>query len=173
MLKQIAAAVDFGFTQPSDPQLLKEQWPPRKGTELMLKLLFLQYLYNRSDVKVPGEAGCNLAFFWFLSVNPEDELPAASLLCKFRRYRLKEFSLDEVITERVRPCVEGGLVNGSGVTVDSTHMEGALNRKIPERIMKHLAKQTLKVIHRDNGRVGKEIDTHEITVDSINFLIGL
>ena len=42
-----------------------------------MKLLFLQYLYNLSDVKVIEEANCNLAFLWFLGLNPEDKLPDA------------------------------------------------------------------------------------------------
>jgi transposase len=161
LLKRIGETVDFGFIN----DLLADSYcrnngRPAKEPELMLKLLFLQYLYNLSDVKVLEEANCNLAFLWFLDVNPEDELPDASLLCKFRRYRLKDFSLDEVITEIVRQCVERGLVKGSGVTVDSTHIEAAVSRKVPERIMKHLAKRIFKAMHKDNGSVGKEIDVH-------------
>jgi transposase len=161
LLKRIEEAVDFGFIN----DLLADSYcrnngRPAKEPELMLKLLFLQYLYNLSDVKVLEESNCNLAFLWFLDVNPEDELPDASLLCKFRRYRLKDFSLDEVITEIVRQCVERGLVKGSGVTVDSTHIEAAVSRKVPERIMKHLAKRIFKAMHKDNGSVGKEIDVH-------------
>lgn len=161
LLKRITTAVDFSFINSLlADSYCKNNGRPAKEPELMLKLLFLQYLYNLSDVKVLEEANCNLAFLWFLDVNPEDELPNASLLSKFRRYRLKDFSLDEVITEIVRQCVESGLVKGSGVTVDSTHIEAAVSRKVPERIMKHLAKRIFKAMHKDNGSVGKEIDTH-------------
>ena len=161
LLKRIAEAVDFSFVN----ELLEESYcknngRPAKEPEMMMKLLFLQYLYNLSDAKVMEEANCNLAYLWFLNVNPEDKLPDASLLSKFRRYRLKEFSLDEVITEIVRQCVESGLIKGSGVTVDSTHIEAAVSRKVPERILKQLAKRIFKAMSKDNGSVGKDIDTH-------------
>ncbi len=123
----------------------KNNGRPAKEPEMMLKLLFLEYLHNLSDVKVLVEAQCNLAFLWFLGLNPEETLPEASLLTKFRRYRLKEFSLDEILTELVRQCVENGLIKGSSVTVDGTHIEAAVSRKVPERIMKQLAKRLFKV----------------------------
>lgn len=37
-----------------------------------------------------------------LGINPEEDLPEASLLAKFRTHRLKEISLDEIIKEVVR-----------------------------------------------------------------------
>lgn len=161
LLKRIDTAVDFSFVN----ELLagsycKNNGRPAKEPELMLKLLFLQYLYNLSDVKVIERANCDLSFLWFLGMNPEEALPDASLLAKFRRYRLKEFSLDEILTEIVRQCVDNGLIKDSGVTIDSTHVEAALRRKVPERILKQLAKRIFKGMSRDNGSVGKSIDTH-------------
>lgn len=161
VLKRISSAVDFSFVN----ELLSESYcknngRPAKEPEMMMKLLFLQYLYQLSDVKVMEEANCNLAFLWFLGVNPEEKLPDASLLAKFRRYRLKEFSLDDILTEIVRQCVESGLIQGSGITIDSTHIEAAVSRKVPERILKQLAKRIFKAMAKDNGSVGKDIDTH-------------
>ena len=56
----------------------------------MAKLLFREYLYNLSDVRVIEEATYNLVFLWFLGLNPDDKLPNASLLAEFRTLRLKE-----------------------------------------------------------------------------------
>ena len=57
---------------------------PAKEPELMVKLLVLQYLYNLSDVRVIEDASLNLAYMYFLEINPEEELPHPSLLAKFR-----------------------------------------------------------------------------------------
>lgn len=161
LLKKIAAAVDFSFiNELLEDNYCKNNGRPAKEPEMMLKLLFLEYLYNLSDVKVLEEAECNLAFLWFPGLNPEEKLPEASLLTKFRRYRLKDFSLDEVLTEIIRQCVESGLVKGSGITVDSTHIEAAVKQKVPERIMKQLAKRIFKAMKKDNVTGGQEIDTH-------------
>lgn len=160
ILRQIAGAVDFSFANALlEGSYCKKFGRPAKEPELMLKLLFLEYLYNLSDVKVMEEASVNLAFLWFLGLNPEDKLPDASLLAKFRRYRLQEFSLDEVITEILRQCVESGLVKGSGVSVDSTHVEAALKRKVPERIMRKLTRRILKGLQKDNGYVDTSVCT--------------
>ena len=54
----------------------------------MVKLLVLQNLYHLSDVRVIEDASLNLAYMYFLDINPEDALPHPSLLAKFRRNRL-------------------------------------------------------------------------------------
>lgn len=89
----------------------------------MCKLLFLQYIYNLSDEKIIEEANFNLAFMYFIGINPEDSLPNKSLLSKFRVQRLGENSLDEIIIEIVRQCVEKGILKGTSVSIDATHIE--------------------------------------------------
>ncbi|KUG02427.1 hypothetical protein ASZ90_020249 [hydrocarbon metagenome] len=42
---------------------------------MMAKLLILQYLYNYSDERVIAETQVNLAYMWFIGINPEDDLP--------------------------------------------------------------------------------------------------
>ena len=126
---------------------------------MMMKLLFLEYIYNLSDVKVIEEASYNLAFLWFLGLNPEDKLPDASLLAKFRTQRMKDITLDDVMSEIVRQCIEQGLIKGDGLTVDTTHIEANCTKKVPERIMKLLAKRIFKGLEKDNGYVPVTVDT--------------
>ncbi len=142
ILKIIISVVDFSFIN----KLLKDSYcknfgRPAKEPELMCKLLFLQHLYNLSDEKVIEEANLNLAFMYFLGINPEDELPDKSLLSKFRTLRLKESTLDDIITEIVRQCVEKDIIKGTGVSIDATHIEANIIKKTPERLMKHLARK--------------------------------
>jgi len=93
-LKSIDKAVDFSFIN----RLLEDSYSKHFGRaakepEMMAKLLILQYLYNLSDVKVIEEASLNLAYMWFIGINPDEDLPDASLLAKFRKQRLKEIFL--------------------------------------------------------------------------------
>ena len=160
LLKKIDKAVDFSFIN----KLLEESYckdfgRPAKEPEMMMKLLFLQYIYNLSDVKVIEEGSFNLAFLWFLGLNPEDKLPDASLLAKFRTQRLKDIALDDVITEIVRQCVENGIIKGDGISIDTTHIEANSTKKVPERIMKHLAKRIFKSLEADLGSVPETINT--------------
>lgn len=145
ILKKINSVVDFSFIN----KLLEDSYcknfgRPAKEPEMMCKLLFLQHLYNLSDEKVIEDSGLNLAYMYFIGVNPEEELPDKSLLSKFRTQRLGETTLDEIITEIVRQCVEKGIIQCTSSNVDATHVEANTIKKTPERLMKHLAKKIIK-----------------------------
>ena len=78
-------------------------------------------------------------------VFPDDELPDASLLSKFRTLHLDDTTLDDVLTEIVRQCISKGIIKeSSGISLDSTHIEANTTKKIPERIIKHLAQRIFK-----------------------------
>ena len=107
ILKRINSAISLSFIN----ELLKDSYcsnfgRPAKEPEMMMRILILQNLYNLSDERVIEDISVNLAYMWFIGINPDDTLPDASLLSKFRRTRLKDISLDEIITEIVRQCVE-------------------------------------------------------------------
>lgn len=145
ILKQIKKVVDFSFIN----ELLKDTYcqnfgRPAKEPELMCKLLFLEHIYNLSDEKVIEEATFNLTYLYFLDVNPEDALPERSLLSKFRKMKLDEQMLDEIIIEIVRQCVEKGIIKKESVSIDATHVEANTIKKSPERLMKHLARKIIK-----------------------------
>lgn len=160
ILKLVNSAVDFSFIN----KLLEDSYckyygRPAKEPEMMAKLLVLQYLYNLSDEKIIEEASLNIAFMWFIGINPEDDLPNPSLLAKFRTQRLKETTLDDIIKEIVKQCVEKGIIKGTGISVDCTHTKANTIKKVPERIMKHLAKKIIKELREENGDIPETIDT--------------
>ena len=162
LLKRIANAVDFSFIN----ELVADSYcasfgRPAKEPELMAKLCILERLYNLSDVKVIEEANCNLAYLWFLGLNPDDPLPDPSLLAKFRTQRLKDISLDEILSEIVRQCVEKGIIKGTTLSIDTTHTEANCKKQVPERVMKHLADKVFAALEADHdGKLPKGIDTN-------------
>ena len=152
LLKRINQAVDFSFIN----EMVADSYcahygRPAKEPEMMAKLCILEKLYNLSDVKIIEEANCNLAYLWFLGLNPDDKLPEASLLAKFRTQRLKDITIDEILSEIVRQCVEKGIIKGTTLAIDSTHTEANCKKQVPERIMKHLAKKLFKNLKEDHG----------------------
>ena len=159
LLKRISKAVDFSFiNELVEDSYCKDYGRPAKEPELMAKLLFLEYLYNLSDVKVIEEATYNLVFLWFFGLNPDDKLPNASLLAKFRTLRLKECTLDEILGEIVRQCVETGIIKSKEVSIDATHVGANCVKLIPERIMKHLAIRIFKALKKDLGEIPETMD---------------
>ena len=162
LLRLIGNAVDFSFIN----ELVASSYcasfgRPAKEPELMAKLCILEKLYNLSDVKVIEEANCNLAYLWFLGLNPDDPLPDPSLLAKFRTQRLKDISVDEILSEIVRQSVEKGIIKGTTLAVDATHTEANCKKQIPERIMKHLAAKVFAALEADRGgQIPASIDTN-------------
>ena len=161
LLKRISGAVDFSFIN----ELLADSYcanfgRPAKEPELMAKLCILERLYNLSDIRVIEEANCNLAYLWFLGLNPDDPLPDPSLLAKFRTQRLKDISLDEILSEIVRQCVEKGIIKGTTLAVDATHTEANCKKQVPEWVMKHLAGKIFAALAADHdGNVPAGINT--------------
>jgi len=142
ILKVINSAISLSFVN----ELLEDRYcknfgRPAKEPEMMLRIQILKYLYNLSDEQLIQDLTVNLAYKWFVGLNPEDPLPETSLLTKFRTQRLKDISMDAIITEIVRQCVERGIIESkNGIVIDTTHIEANTTKKIPERIMKQLAK---------------------------------
>ena len=156
ILKSISTAIDFSFINILlEDTYCKNFGRPAKEPEMMCKLLFLQHLYNLSDEKMQIEASLNLAFMYFIGINPEDTLPDKSLLSKFRKHRLGEDTLDDILTEMVRQCVEKGLLKGNSVSLDATHILANTIKKTPERLMKHLGRV---IIHTYQKETGKQIE---------------
>lgn len=94
---------------------------------------------------------------YFVGINPEEELPDKSLLSKFRTQRLGETTLDEIITEIVRQCVEKGIIQCVSLNVDATHIEANTIKKTPERLMKHLARKIIKEYENENNKNLEEL----------------
>lgn len=172
MLKRIVNIIDFSFIN----ELLKEYYcetfgRPAKEPELMCKLLFLQEMYNLSDERLIEEASYNLAYLYFLGLDPEDTLPNKSLLSKFRTKRFPDDKpLDKIMTTIVKQCVDKGLIKSNSVSIDATHIEANTIKKTPERLMKHLARKILKAFEEETGQVPvdlpeepdyKEIEDHK------------
>lgn len=155
ILKTINSVISLSFIN----DLLKDSYcsnfgRPAKEPEMMMRILILQKLYNLSDEKIIDELSVNLAFMWFIGINPDDDIPHASLLSKFRTTRLKDIDLDEVICEIVKQCVDKGIIpETTGISDDATHIEANTIKKTPERIMKHLARKIFKSIEKEDYEI--------------------
>jgi len=165
ILKRINSAVTFGFVN----ELIADSYSkdfgrPAKEPEMMIRLLMSQELYGLSDERLMNEVSVNLAYMWFIGINPGDQVPHTSLLSKFRTMRLGDTSLDDIMTEVVRQCVEKGIIKAeTGESIDATHILANTTKKVPERIMKHLAKKIFKAMEQTDYEIPdyKQIEDHK------------
>ena len=131
ILRKINSTISLSFIN----DMLKDSYcsnfgRPAKEPEMMMRILLLQKLYNLSDEKVIEELSVNLAFMWFIGINPDEDIPHASLLSKFRTTRLQDGDLDEILCEIVKQCVDKGIITDTTeISIDATHIEANTIKK--------------------------------------------
>ena len=158
ILRKIKENIDFSFVNP----MLKKSYcetfgRPAKEPERMFKLLFLKSMYDLSDEKLMQEAMCNMAYKYFLDMNPEDEVPDSSLLTKFRKTRIKkEELLEEMLGESIKQAIEKGLIKSTAIIVDATHTQSKGQKETPTQILRRKSKEFRKEIYKKNYEMSKQ-----------------
>ena len=160
ILLQIDSQISLSFTN----ELLAAKYNKTFGRpawkpEIMVRIGILQRMYDLSDESVIDEIAVNRAYEYFCHLSPMEDLPHASTLCKFRKMRLDESTMDDIMTEIVRQMVEKGIIkSGSGIVVDSTHIHANTIRKVPERLMEHMAKNIFRETAKRDGLTGEAVE---------------
>lgn len=160
LLKRIAAVVDFSFANEKfADSCCRFYGRPAKEPELMLKLLFLQYLYDWSDEQVMAEVQVNLACKWFAGLNPEDVLPNPSVLCRFRTERVAktEESVQQILDAIVQQCVERGLIKEKRLVVDATHIEADTKMHNPLDVFRAMANKITRCVRKHHPEVASAV----------------
>ena len=165
ILKRINSAISLNFVN----NALKDKYctnfgRPAKEPEMMVRIHIIKHLYNLSDEQVINEINVNLAYMDFIGIEPDEDAPCASLLSIFRTTKLDDISLDLIITEIVRQCIEKNIIKADdGISMDTTHIEANTVKKVPERVMKHLAKKIFKEMETEPHDIPDytEIEDHK------------
>ena len=119
VLRRIAQHVDFDFIYPEVRDSYGVNGHVSVPPPVILKLMLLLILYNvRSERELMATLPERLDWLWFLGFDLDDALPNHSVLSKARaRWGTEAF---KGFFERiVRQCVEGGLVDGRKLFMDS------------------------------------------------------
>jgi transposase len=78
-------------------------------------------LRQPSDARLVSQAQTDMAVKYFLNLDPEAEMIDSSLMTKFRKTRITEDILEEMLKEIVRQAIEKGVIKSKSIIVDSTH----------------------------------------------------
>jgi transposase len=153
-LKKINENIDFSFVD----ELLQDNYckyygRPAKEPELLFRLLFLQTLYKLSDVRIIEEAQVNLAYKWFLGLNPEEELPDPSLLSKFRKHRVGTNTLEVVHHHIVQQAIDKGLIKSSVLIIDATHTYARTKKDSPLDVLIKAGKKLRKAVYHQRAEL--------------------
>jgi len=157
-LRRVNEVADFSFIY----ELVADSYckfygRPANEPEILFRLLFLQILYNLSDERVVQEAQVNLAYKWFLGLNPEDTLPDASQLSRFRNHRLGASQVDAVLNSIVKQCVDKGLIKSQALLVDSTHTTACCQKQKPLHVLHDAAKRLFRSVVKRYPKLEKRL----------------
>jgi Transposase domain (DUF772). len=150
LLRKIKDNIDFSFVNPMLRESYCEHYGrPAKEPEMMFKLLFLKKMYDLSDEALIQNAAVNMAYKYFLDLDPEDGMIDSSLLTKFRKTRITEDILEEMLKETIIQAIQKGLIKSTAIIVDSTHTNAAARPSTPTQALRSLSKQLRKEIYKN------------------------
>ena len=132
LLRRIKENIDFSFVNP----MLRKQYcehfgRPAKEPEMMFKLLFLKKLYDLSDEILISSAQTDMAYKYFLDLEPEAKMIDPSLLTKFRKTRITEDILEEILKETIQQALDKGLIKSGTINCRFHPYECSCSCEIP------------------------------------------
>lgn len=149
MLRQINELVDFSFIY----EELKAHYCLDNGRNAidpvrMFKYLLLKAIFELSDVDIVERSRYDLSFKFFLHMAPEEPVIDPSSLTKFRKLRLKDLNLlDMLIGKTVELAVDKGILKSTAIIVDATHTKARYNQKSPREILQDRSRKLRKAIY--------------------------
>lgn len=168
LLRQIKEFIDFGFIYDEliDKYCLdngRNAIPPIR----MFKYLLLKSIYDLSDVDVVERSKYDMSFKYFLDMSPEDEVINPSSLTKFRKLRLKDMNLlDMLIAKTVQLALDKGIIKSKSIIVDATHTKSRYNAKTPRQALQEQSKKLRRTIYETDETM-KEKFPDKNTEDSL------
>ena len=182
LLRQIRELIDFSFVRKE----LVDKYCPDNGRMAidpvrLFKYLLLKTIYDISGVDVVERSFVDMSFKYFLDMSPEDEVINPSTLTKFRRLRLKDMDLLNLLINRtVTIAIEKGIIKSTSIIVDSTHSSSRSNPHNPVEVLKMRSRQLRRLLYEADESIkgslpGKNGDNdleHELTYshELVNYL---
>ena len=155
ILRKINTLVDFSFIYDE----IKKNYTVDFGRKAadpvyMLKLLLLKILNPLSDRDLCERARYDISFKYFLGIAPEDPIVDDSLLSKFRRQRLKDTNiLDLLIKKTLDIAIENHIPLGNTIIVDATHTLSRFQWLSPIETLRKQSSLLRKACYRVNESI--------------------
>lgn len=114
----------------------------------MFKYLLLKTIYTLSDVDVVERSRYDMSFKYFLDMTPEEDVINPSSLTKFRKLRLKDIDLlNLLISKTVSIAIEKGIIRSKSIIVDATHTLSKANPFSAIEVLRERSKQLRKTVY--------------------------
>lgn len=164
LLRKINDLIDFSFIY----EELMDKYCQINGRTAespvkMFKYLLLKTIYTVSDVDVVERSRYDMSFKYFLEMAPEEDVINPSSLTKFRKLRLKDMDLlNLLINKTVTIALEKGIIKSKSIIVDATHTHSRSNPYTALEVLRERSKLLRKAIYQiDEDYKGNLPDKNE------------
>lgn len=174
MLRQINELVDFSFVY----EELKTNYCLDNGRTAidplcMFKYLLLKAIFELSDVDIVERSKYDMSFKYFLHMAPEDSVIDPSSLTTFRKLRLKNMNLlDMLINKTVEIAIENNIIKSNSIIVDATHTKARYNQKSAREILQERSRKLRKAVYTVNESLKSKFpskNTRDVLEDEIDY----
>ena len=168
LLRHIKELVDFKFVYDEliDKYCLdngRNAVPPIR----MFKYLLLKAIYDLSDVDVVERSKYDMSFKYFLDMAPEETVINPSSLTKFRKLRLKDMNLlDMLISKTVQIALDKKIIKSKSIIVDATHTKSRYNQKTLRQALQEQSKKLRRAVYEVDETMKKKFPNKN-TEDSL------
>ena len=159
ILRKIKELVDFDFIY---DELLSKYCLDNGRNAIspirMFKYLLLKIIYDLSDVDVVERSKYDMSFKYFLDMAPEESVINPSSLTKFRKLRLKDMNLlDMLISKTVTIAIEKNIIQSKSIIVDATHTKSRYNSKTPQQVLQEQSKKLCHAVYEINESIKEQL----------------
>jgi transposase len=168
LLRKISELIDFTFIYDE----LLDKYCSNNGRMVespirMFKYLLLKTIYTISDVDVVERSQYDMSFKYFLDMAPGDEVINPSSLTKFRKLRLKDADLlNLLISKTVSIAIEKDIIKSKSIIVDATHSLSRSNPHSALEVLRERSKLLRKAVYNIDeemkGRMPKKNDSDDL-----------
>jgi hypothetical protein len=106
-------------------------------------------------------------------MTPEEPVLDSSSLTKFRKLRLKDLNLlDMLINKTVEIAIEKGIIKSKSIIVDATHTKARYNQKSPREILQDRSLKLRKAVYKANESLKAKFpakNTSDVLEDEIAY----
>lgn len=159
LLRRIKELVDFDFIY----EELTNKYCLNNGRNAVSPVQMFQYLllkgiYDLSDVDVVERSRYDMSFKYFLDMAPEEDVINPSSLTKFRKLRLKDMNvLDMLINKTIQIALEKGIIKSKSIIVDATHTKSRYNRKSCREVLQNKSKKLRKCVYEIDESIKEKL----------------
>lgn len=149
LLRKINDLIDFSFICDE----LLDKYCSNNGRTAespirMFKYLLLKTIYTVSDVDVVERSQYDMSFKYFLDMTPEQAVINPSSLTKFRKLRLKDTDLlNLLIGKTVSIAIEKDIIKSKSIIVDATHSLSRSNPYSALEVLRERSKLLRKAVY--------------------------